>query len=317
MYNQIRGQTYKLLGVLGIPSAAAAVVIQLAYNRRQQQQQQSSHPHQWWWLRHARARAVIGDGIDIRYVYDVCHKSIVMCTQIIADIADEERYGNYGTGFRLTRSGDDDLLMITNAHTVQGCPIVLIDVYYQNQWLELYGRSVYVEQHLDLALVQLVVAANTRDDDYGVYKPQSFALANDRVLASDKLGDEIVAYGHGDIDHTVHPGIVLATGMPMNTVSLSVGDYHVLLVTVATDQQVVVHSGHLFSGFSGGPLIDNQLNIVGVNCFRGLYNRQFSIPFRYCNANTPTHTPLPHISIIFCFVYVIVVHIIHMYYEYS
>ncbi|XP_054158106.1 uncharacterized protein LOC128956396 isoform X2 [Oppia nitens] len=295
MYNQIRGQTYKLLGVLGIPSAAAAVVIQLAYNRRQQQQQQSSHPHQWWWLRHARARAVIGDGIDIRYVYDVCHKSIVMCTQIIADIADEERYGNY----------------------VQGCPIVLIDVYYQNQWLELYGRSVYVEQHLDLALVQLVVAANTRDDDYGVYKPQSFALANDRVLASDKLGDEIVAYGHGDIDHTVHPGIVLATGMPMNTVSLSVGDYHVLLVTVATDQQVVVHSGHLFSGFSGGPLIDNQLNIVGVNCFRGLYNRQFSIPFRYCNANTPTHTPLPHISIIFCFVYVIVVHIIHMYYEYS
>ncbi|XP_054156788.1 uncharacterized protein LOC128955169 [Oppia nitens] len=289
----------RLLGVLYSSSccciAYAGMTILEAYNwrnnrhqlHRQQQQyhRQRQQPIRQWfhrssissglpsdsWLRYATAADDddTDDGsyddddddndIDIDWIIDVCKKSLVICNQIEFD-GDIDSFGNHGSGFRVRLFGDN-LLIVTNAHVVQGCHTVLLVVNYANHIVQLYGTVEYVEQQLDLALIRL------RMDDTGFsdnFQPRPLADYTSSGPPIPSPGDPIVAVAHSQVPNNKHPGIVRALGCPPLT---DMDDWYTISVNVYnwTDQLMLSHTARIVSGFSGGPLVDAAANIVGVN----------------------------------------------------
>ena len=156
-----------------------------------------------------------------------------------------------GTGFYL----NDYNLIITNEHVVRDNQKVVIDgTGFKKQLVEV----LYVDSKYDLAFIG---------------PPEDHKLADAKLGASDKVspGDSVLAIGHPfGLRYTTTRGIVSSTDHRIDTV-----DY-------------IQHDAALNPGNSGGPLLDDDGRIVGVNTFvvsQG-QNLGFSLPSKILTCST-------------------------------
>ena len=136
-----------------------------------------------------------------------------------------------GTGFIIT----DDGYVVTNAHVLEGATYAIAITADQDQIsMSLVGYS----STLDLALLKIE----------GNYQPLKFADSDDV-----KVGEKVIAIGNPyGLSFSVSEGIVSATG---RTATGYGGKY------IQTDAA-------LNSGNSGGPLINTDGEVIGVNNFK-------------------------------------------------
>ncbi len=151
-----------------------------------------------------------------------------------------------GTGFFLRDPG----LIITNEHVVRGNRRVVVD---GGRFDKQLVRVIYTDPRFDLAFLEPPRGA----DLPGV------ALAAERQVSE---GDRIIAIGHPfGLKFSATQGIVSNTMHHMH------------------DIQYIQHDAALNPGNSGGPLIDAEGGVLGVNTFvvRDGDNIGFCLPVRY------------------------------------
>lgn len=151
-----------------------------------------------------------------------------------------------GTGFYLK----DQHLIITNEHVVRDNREVVVE---GETFEKQLARVLYIDERYDLAFLE----APGREEIPEVH------LANGRQL---REGEVILAIGHPfGLKYTTTQGIVSNTTHEAN------------------DLQYIQHDAALNPGNSGGPLVNKQGEIVGVNTFviRDGDNIGFSLPIHY------------------------------------
>ncbi len=152
-----------------------------------------------------------------------------------------------GTGFYLHEQG----LIVTNHHVVEGNRSVVIE---SSKFKKQLVRVFYADQKYDLAFLECPVT----DSELPVLK-----LGLDTNI---KAGDSVMAIGHPfGLKFSLKSGIVSNTEEIMNGIPY-------LHVDAA-----------LNPGNSGGPLVDEHGQVVGINTFviREGDNTGFSLPVRY------------------------------------
>lgn len=144
------------------------------------------------------------------------------------DPSDSEQSGGVGSGFILSADG----YVMTNAHVVDDADTIYVTL---TDKRELKAKLIGVDERTDVALVK-INAANL---------PAVTIGDSNKV----RVGEWVVAIGSPfGLDNTVTAGIVSAKGR-------DTGDY---LPFIQTD--VAVNPGN-----SGGPLIDMQGEVIGIN----------------------------------------------------
>lgn len=151
-----------------------------------------------------------------------------------------------GTGFFLREAN----LIVTNEHVIRGNREVVVDG-------EVFGkqlvRVIYADPRYDLAFLEAPANAEV----------PPVTLAVEQVVAE---GDPIIAIGHPfGLKYTATQGIVSNTAHEIN------------------DLLYIQHDAALNPGNSGGPLVNRDGQVVGVNTFiiRDGNNIGFSLPVRY------------------------------------
>ncbi|XP_054158104.1 uncharacterized protein LOC128956395 [Oppia nitens] len=198
------------------------------------------------------------DNINITDTYDNFLTVVVVYRITYTDC---ETITTSGTGSRLD---GNDLLIVTNAHVVAGRQEMFLTVNYQQMWSQLIGRVVYVEQHRDLALVQI------DDDTSDVFRPRPLA---ERPA---QFGEPVATYGHSETEFTAMAGCVMIPGCRLVDF---MDDYNIpLLVPDCNNQLILIHSAVSVPGYSGGPLMDRRSSILAVNIAYSPWLYYFSQP---------------------------------------
>lgn len=154
---------------------------------------------------------------------------------------EQDRFQGIGTGFIIDQSG----LMVTNNHVIGGA--ALIEVYLDGATSPTPARLLGVSECNDLAVLDLegdgypYLEFRTSMDDVVPGLPV-FAAGYPGLFDNDPL----------DVDYTLTGGIV-------NTTTAS-GDSRTSAVEVALE-----HDARIRGGNSGGPLVDEQGRVVGIN----------------------------------------------------
>jgi serine protease Do len=151
-----------------------------------------------------------------------------------------------GTGFYLR----DANLIVTNDHVVQDNRQVVIDGHLIEKQLV---RVIYSDPKHDLAFLEAPTQTNLPDVHLGA----------DQILTE---GDQVIALGHPfGFKYTTTQGII-------SNASHEINDIHYYLIDAA-----------LNPGNSGGPLLDRDGNVIGVNTFivKDGNNIGFSLPVNY------------------------------------
>lgn len=160
--------------------------------------------------------------------------------------------GTTGTGFVIS----DDGLVVTNNHVVTGA--ATLEVYFSDSEEPINARQLGVSECSDLAVIQLVgdgyPALEFREDEISVGLP---------IFAAGFPGADDP--GNIDLDYTLTGGIVGSTTADGETNWASVDG-------------VLQHDAQILGGNSGGPLVDEQGRVVGVNYAGSLeFNTNYSI----------------------------------------
>ena len=133
-----------------------------------------------------------------------------------------------GTGFFISSEGH----VLTNAHVVEGCSFVNIRVGIAPR---LKGQPLSADKHDDLALVK----ADVRSESYA------------RIRPGVRVGEGVAAFGY-----PLH-GVLATTGnFTLGNVSAVAG--------LGDDSRFLQISAPVQPGNSGGPLLDQQGNVVGI-----------------------------------------------------
>lgn len=168
-------------------------------------------------------------------------KLIVEGVEVAPGEIQEGRFQGIGTGFIIDQSG----LMVTNNHVVGGA--ALVEVYLDGATSPTPARLLGVSECSDLAVLDLdgdgypYLEFRTSMDDVGPGLPV-FAAGYPGLLDTDPLA----------VDYTLTGGIV-------NTTTAS-GLSATSAVAVALE-----HDARIRGGNSGGPLVDEQARVVGIN----------------------------------------------------
>lgn len=151
-----------------------------------------------------------------------------------------------GTGFYL----NDHNLIVTNEHVIRGNSEVVVDGGSLNKSLV---KVLYIDPKYDLAFLEI---------PEGIEMPGVELGKEDNVTE----GDQILAIGHPfGLKYTATQGIISNTMHEQN------------------DINYIQHDAALNPGNSGGPLVDAQGYVVGVNTFiiKDGNNIGFSLPVNY------------------------------------
>ncbi|XP_054156724.1 serine protease HTRA3-like [Oppia nitens] len=264
-------QSYKhRSSVLYIPSVATALMI-MAYNwqtnryLRQQQQwfyrsSSSSLSSDRWPLRSAK---LLSPDIDIDYISKRCLDSVCLCVPETYYRHPRDKSVRFGSGFRVRDVSE--VLVVTNCHVVSGCNTILVHMCYNGRQCGMYGRAAYVEPHIDMALIRF--AWPPVDNNW---QPIPLATTHGRP----PIGEPIVALGAFSTFITCsHNGIITA-----DQITLDMADFQRVINPITTDSEyrpMVMHSSSVISGFSGGPLVNADGNVVALNAMRSGYGRNY------------------------------------------
>lgn len=158
-----------------------------------------------------------------------------------------------GSGFIVSHDG----YIITNKHVVLDTnaeyTVLLSD------GSEAEGHVMYRDPSRDIAIIKIP----------GTYEHIA-SLGSSKNL---KIGESVIAVGnaYGNVGHAISPGAISA--MNQNITAGGAG-------IVETLQGLVETSTNIVPGYSGGPLVDAEGNVVGINVATDSNesNRSFSIP---------------------------------------
>lgn len=160
--------------------------------------------------------------------------------------------GSTGTGFVISEDG----LVVTNNHVVTGA--ATLEVYFSDSDEPVNARLLGVSECSDLAVIQL------QGDGY-----QALSFRNDAMTT----GIPIFAAGYPgaddpgniDLDYTLTSGIISSTSADGETNWASV-------------DAVLQHDAQILGGNSGGPLVDEDGLVVGINYAGNLeFNTNYAI----------------------------------------
>jgi S1-C subfamily serine protease len=181
-------------------------------------------------------------GIDVAEIYRRSGPGVVQITSTSSGRSGVDVFGNPVEGQQALGSGfviDKDGHIVTNYHVVQGASRV--EVSFSNQDT-VRARVVGTDPATDLAVLKVDVPAKALTP---------LTLANSDAV---RVGDPVVAIGNPfGLERTVTAGIVSALQREVR----SPNNY--------TIDHVIQTDAPINSGNSGGPLIDAQGRVIGVN----------------------------------------------------
>jgi S1-C subfamily serine protease len=150
-----------------------------------------------------------------------------------------------GSGFLISQDG----YIVTNNHVVSGAST--IEVFLNNSENSKPAQLIGKSECLDIALLKI------RGDDYNY-----FEFNNEDV----QIGTEIRSGGYplGDKEFTLTNGIVS---------KVNSNSEH----TWAYVQESFEHTATINPGSSGGPIFDNEFQVIGVSYAGNIYNQYFAI----------------------------------------
>ncbi|CAG2104401.1 unnamed protein product [Medioppia subpectinata] len=168
-----------------------------------------------------------------------------------------------GTGFIVDSNG----LIVTNAHVVKDQTFVTIifsQLYSMNSLLyssnddpnedldnQMQAQVVYVQPHNDLALIRLYVKS-------GVLTALSLSQSTHLTV-----GESVMAIGNPTLHFSPTHGVITCLSRSTDSaVSLGVDTYFLPFSRI--EHKYVIHSAPTTSGFSGGPVLDSNGEVVGV-----------------------------------------------------
>ncbi|XP_054163687.1 putative serine protease HhoB [Oppia nitens] len=154
---------------------------------------------------------------------------------------------------------------VTNAHVVAGYDYMIAQTQFPAPTIKLpeqsamektttlVARVMYIEKHLDLALIKL-----TEMDDISNELPIMFV--SDR---QHELGEQVAILGHGAGQWwTVYVGYI-TTNTPFDTISET--KYVPLGSILDKSESFCLHQSNTIPGTSGAPMVDANHEIIGIN----------------------------------------------------
>lgn len=162
----------------------------------------------------------------------ITSKEIERATVII--LAQKGKRLNQGTGFFVSKN-----YIITNHHVVDGTSQI---IYFNETLREPYRAKVYsISKQLDLAILITAFSHNIKSLPLG---------------EEPKRGDDVTSWGYPGFVMGVEefPKVIMTAGK-VNSDSFG------------TDPSYIMHSSNIAQGNSGGPLLNKNNEVVGVNTF--------------------------------------------------
>ncbi|XP_054165261.1 uncharacterized protein LOC128962878 [Oppia nitens] len=159
----------------------------------------------------------------------------------------------------------DENIVVTNAHVVAGYYYMHAYTKFPSPTIQLPEQTriektnilvahvLYIEEHLDLALVKLVEMDLT-----GI--PLPFMQLSDRPYV---LGEQVAFLGHGDGQlWTIYVGYITA-----NTPFDTIWETHFIPLASQYDksESFCLHQSNIITGTSGSPMVDSNFEIIGIN----------------------------------------------------
>ncbi|XP_054157024.1 uncharacterized protein LOC128955382 [Oppia nitens] len=191
------------------------------------------------------------DIMDLVFIKNKCLKSVIIPYSV--SLADSRKTLSNGTGIVVDISSH---LCITNAHVVKGCTLSLVWINIQgNQVFEVYGDCIYVEQHLDLALVRLRDIQESRSNLEKLYVYHDW---------EPQLGQPVASFGNGNTLNMIGDGIVVRHMVYPNDIDGDSYTVSLTYVSTADSTPTSFHTASSSHGFSGGPVIDTEGDVVGI-----------------------------------------------------
>jgi putative serine protease PepD len=178
----------------------------------------------------------VGSALDVAAVVDRVEPSVVSIETVVG----RGRFGGAGAGAGTGVVLDDDGHILTNAHVVAGARSITVTTTGGDEYR---ATVVAAEASADIAVLRV-------DDADAELVPAEFAESDELAV-----GDDVVAIGNAlalEGGLTVTQGIVSALGRSITTAS-------------GTLDGLVQTDAAISSGNSGGPLVDANGEVVGIN----------------------------------------------------
>ena len=162
-----------------------------------------------------------------------------------------------GSGFFITPSG----MLMTNYHVIHRAENIRIWKY--GEFTHYPAIVVGIDPLADLALLQIAIPANTSDESYELVKKEPFPhLEFEKDSTTIKVGDEVWAFGNPLSNRFVTTkGIITTDALPG---------------FLSPFVRQVIHDAVLNSGSSGGPLLNADGDVVGINTYMMAPNNTYS-----------------------------------------
>lgn len=168
-----------------------------------------------------------------------------------------DRYSSIGTGFFVGEEGADPQYLVTNCHVVEyyiatgkssagGALVVFFD---SDTYEEAY--VVDYDAEMDLAVLRLGAPTSLR-------KPLKLHIATEEMV-----GSPVYAIGYPTASNAV--GSISSFGI--NDATVTDGTISRLVVQSGTGRRVIHSTAVIQSGNSGGPLVDENGAVLGLNTF--------------------------------------------------
>ncbi|CAF0998576.1 unnamed protein product [Adineta ricciae] len=197
------------------------------------------------------------------FIADVVEHVAPAVVHIEVDLDPVSYYGHFsssygttnGSGFIINESG----LLLTNAHVVRNKKNVKIKL---NNGQRFTGTVQYVDMVADLAVVQI---------DSPDQKLPYLELGNSDTI---RAGEHCIAVGSPlALSNTVTAGIVSNVGRTSSELGLFGRDINY----IQTDCMIT-------SGNSGGPLVNLDGQVIGINSMKAMTGISFSLPINYAKS---------------------------------
>ena len=160
---------------------------------------------------------------------------------VLIQIHNEDKtWGGMGTGFFVSETGK----VLTNYHVIHRAHKILVWLYDQNDLNYYVGEVIGNDPVADLALLQLNLPEQRLPVPY---------LTVESSLDKMEVGSEVYAIGHPmGLDWSVTKGVV-------NNISRT--------GVITPYVHIIQHTAQMNQGNSGGPLLNLEGNVVGVNTY--------------------------------------------------
>jgi S1-C subfamily serine protease len=169
-----------------------------------------------------------------------------------------------GTGFFM-EAPDGEVYVITAFHVVQcGCKVSI------EREIEVSKEDHYIEAYPDTEIV-----AFDADSDLAAIRLRNVPRSEFRPLvpAAPKRDEEVLSYGYPSSALVGRLGLTRKEGRLSNMIKLPVIDHRSHTVIKENATKALIVSTDLEPGFSGGPTVDRDGKVVGVNVLKDKEHR--------------------------------------------